>query len=308
MIKRGRTLVAGAVVASLLSVIVAAGCGGDDSSSSSKPAVNIANKGFTESNIVAEAYKQALEGAGFTVTLKPLTSTAIADAAIQKGDIDIYPDYTTTLLTDVLKVASPPTDVNEQVAAIKSGYASRGLTVLDVAPFNNDNEVACTKDAVAKYSLTDLSSLGRASGNIVYSANPEHTTRADGLPLLEKEYGIKFKNVIKVDIGLRYRPVEQGQAQCVYAFGTDPKIAANDLVVLKDDKGKFQGAPYQGIPVVSQKFLDAAPPEFAETINKVSAALTSDEVRKMNASVDLQKEDPDVVAKAFLEQQGLLSQ
>lgn len=307
MIRRGRTLIAGAVVASLLSVILA-GCGDDDSSSSSKPPVNIANKGFTESNIIAEAYKQALESAGFTVTLKPLTSTAIADAAIQKGDIDIYPDYTTTLLTDVLKVTSPPTDVNEQVAAIKSGYASRGLTVLDVAPFNNDNEVACTKDAVAQYSLTDLSSLGRASGNIVYSANPEHTTRADGLPLLEREYGIKFKNVIKVDIGLRYRPVEQGQAQCVYAFGTDPKIAANDLVVLKDDKGKFQGAPYQGIPVVAQKFLDAAPPEFAETINKVSAALTSDEVRKMNASVDLEKDDPDVVAKAFLEQQGLLSQ
>ncbi len=306
MIRRGRTLVAGAVVVSLLSVLVA-GCGGSDSSSG-KPAVNIANKGFTESNIIAEAYKQALEGAGFTVTLKPLTSTAIADAAIQKGDIDIYPDYTTTLLTDVLKVASLPTDVTEQVAAIKSGYAPRGLTVLDVAPFNNDNEVACTKDAVAQYSLTDLSSLGRASSNIVYSANPEHTTRADGLPLLEKEYGIKFKNVIKVDIGLRYRPVEQGQAQCVYAFGTDPKIAANDLVVLKDDKGKFQGAPYQGIPVVSQKFLDAAPPEFADTINKVSAALTSDAVRKMNASVDLQKEDPDVVAKAFLEANGLLSQ
>lgn len=185
MIRRGRTLIAGAVVASLLSVILA-GCGDDDSSSSSKPPVNIANKGFTESNIIAEAYKQALESAGFTVTLKPLTSTAIADAAIQKGDIDIYPDYTTTLLTDVLKVTSPPTDVNEQVAAIKSGYASRGLTVLDVAPFNNDNEVACTKDAVAQYSLTDLSSLGRASGNIVYSANPEHTTRADGLPLLER--------------------------------------------------------------------------------------------------------------------------
>lgn len=306
MIRRGRTLIAGAAVASLLSVIVT-GCGGDSGSGNAKPTVTIANKGFTESNIVAELYKQALESAGFTVTLKPLTSTAIADAAIRKGDIDIYPDYTATLLTDVLKVASPPTDVADQVAAIKSGYASRGLSVLDVAPFNNDNEVACTKDAVAKYSLTDLSSLGRASSNIVYSANPEHTTRADGLPLLEKDYGIKFKKVIKVDIGLRYRPVEQGQAQCVYAFGTDPKIAANDLVVLTDDKGKFQGAPYQGIPVVSQKFLDAAPPEFAETINKVSAKLTSDAIRVLNASVDLNKDDPDVVANRFLDVNGLLA-
>ena len=268
--------------------------------------MRIANKGFTESNIITEAYKQALESAGFKVTLTPLTSTAIADAAIRKGDIDIYPDYTTTLLTDVLKDDAPPSDVTAQVAKIKAAYEPEGLTVLEVAPFNNDNEVACTKDAVAKYSLTDLSSLGAASKDIVYSANPEHTTRKDGLPLLKKEYGIDFKEVVKVDIGLRYRPVEQGQAQCVYAFGTDPKIAENDLVVLSDDKGKFQGAPYQGIPVVSKTFLDSAPPEFAETINKVSAALTSEEVRKLNSAVDLDKEDPDAVAKEFRETKGLL--
>ena len=307
MIRRGRTLIAGVVAISLLTALVATGCG-SSSKSSSKGNVNIANKGFTESDAVTQAYKQALEAAGFTVTLKPLTSTAIADAAIRKGDIDIYPDYTVTLLSDVLKAPSVPTDVTAQVAAIKSGYASRGLTVLDVAPFNNDNEVACTKDAVAKYSLTDLSSLGKASGNIVYSANPEHTTRPDGLPLLTKEYGIKFKKLILVAINLRYRPVEQGQAQCVYAFGTDPQVAKDGLVLIKDDKAKFGGAPFQGIPVVSQKFLDAAPPEFAATINKVSAALTTAEVEKMNAAIDLDKQDPDVAAKAFLEANGLLSQ
>jgi len=165
--------------------------------------------------------------------------------------------------------------------------------------------VACTKAAVDEHGLTDLSSLGRASRQIVYSANPEHTTRADGLPLLQKEYGMRFKRVIKVDIGLRYRPIEQGEAQCVYAFGTDPKIAANDLVVLTDDKGRFQGAPYQGIPVVSKAFLDAAPPDFAETVNAVSAKLTSEQVRKMNAAVDLDKQDPDDVAEDFLEEAGL---
>lgn len=285
---------------------VVAGCGSDDSSSTTpKPSVTIANKGFTESNAITEAYKQALEAKGFPVTLKPLASTAVADGAIRKGDIDMYPDYTTTLLTDVLKVKDPPTDIDAQVTQIREGQAARGLSVLDVAPFNNDNEVACTKDAVDKYSLTNLSSLGAASPELVYSANPEHTTRADGLPLLQKEYGVKFKRVITVDISLRYRPVEDGDADCVYAFGTDPKIAANDLVVLEDDKGKFGGAPYQGIPVVSTKFLDAAPPEFAETVNSVSEKLTGDEVRKMNAAIDLDKEDPDVVAGEFLERAGL---
>ena len=300
---RKRQIIAGLAVC--LAGTVVAGCGGSSGADTSKPAVTIANKGFSESDVIAEAYRQALQAKGFKVTLKPLTSTAVADAAIRKGDIDIYPDYTTTLLTDVLKVENPPTDVDKQVDMIRDRYAKRGLTVLDVAPFNNDNEVACTKDAADANSLTTLSSLGPASPKLVYSANPEHTTRADGLPLLERVYGVHFKRVIKVDISLRYRPIEDGDAQCVYAFGTDPKIATNNLVVLKDDKGQFGGAPYQGIPVVSKKFLDAAPAEFAQTINAVSAKLTNEEVRTMNAQVDIDKEDPDVVAAEFLKRADL---
>lgn len=302
-----RALITG--VAVCLTGGVIAGCGGSDSSSTGpdpdKPAVTIASKGFSESNAIAEAYKQALEARGYSVTLKPLTSTAVADAAIRKGDIDLYPDYTTTLLTDVLKVENPPSDVEEQVTQIRERFDSRGLTVLDVAPFNNDNQVACTQAAVDEHSLTNLSSLGAASPQLVYSANPEHTTRADGLPLLENEYGMRFKRVIKVDISLRYRPVEDGDAQCVYAFGTDPKIATNNLVVLEDDKRRFGGAPYQGIPVVAKAFLASAPDDFAATINAVSARLTNEEVRIMNAAVDLDKEDPDVVAGEFLKRADL---
>jgi osmoprotectant transport system substrate-binding protein len=315
MIQRGRTIFAGVVAVTLIGALAfIAGCGGDDNATGGGtgttaeiPALTIANKGFTESNIVTEAYKQALEAKGASVNVKSLASSEIADAAIRKGDIQMYSEYTGTIVGALLKEAKPPTAVADQVALIKQKYEPEGLTVLEPAPFNNDNEVACTKEAVDKYSLTDLASLAKAAPNLVYSANPEHTTRADGLPLLEKSYGIKFKSVTKVDIGLRYKPIEDGQAQCVYAFGTDPQIAANDLVVITDNKGEFQGAAFQGIPVVSRKYLDSAPPEFAETVNAVSAALTSDEVRAMNAKVDIDKDDPEEVAKAFLESKGLLT-
>lgn len=308
MIRRGRTLVAGSITITLIAALVA-GCGGDNAGSGSgdRPALTIANKGFTESNIVTEAYKQALAAKGFPVTLKSLTSTEVADAAIRKGDIDMYSEYTGTIVGAVLKADPAPGAVAEQVTLIKAKYEPAGLTVLDPAPFNNDNEVACTQAAVDQYSLTDLSSLAKAAPNLVYSANPEHTTRPDGLPLLKKTYGINFKSVTKVAIGLRYKPIEDGQAQCVYAFGTDPQIAQNKLVVITDDKGQFQGSAFQGIPVVTKKYLDAAPADFATTVNAVSAALTSDEVRKMNAAVDLDKQDPEVVAKAFLDAKGLAS-
>lgn len=306
MIRRGRTTIAGIAFVMLAAAFVA-GCGGDDEGTGSgdRPAVTIANKGFTESNIVTEAYKQALEAKGFPVTLKSLASTEVADAAIRGGDIDMYSEYTGTIVGAVLKADPAPGAVAEQVALIKEKYEPAGLTVLDAAPFNNDNEVACTQAAVDANGLTDLASLAKAAPKLVYSANPEHTTRPDGLPLLKKEYGIEFKSVTKVAIGLRYKPIEDGKADCVYAFGTDPQIAQNKLVVITDNTGKFQGAAFQGIPVVTKKYLDAAPPEFAETVNAVSAALTSDEVRKMNAAVDIDKDDPEEVAKAFLEAKGL---
>ena len=305
MIRSGRRGITVALVAAAGVFVV--GCGGDDAGSSSDPlpAVTIANKGFTESNIVTEAYKQALEAKGFPVTITSLASTEIADAAIRSGDIDMYSEYTGTIVGAVLKADPAPTTVADQVALIKSKYEADGLTVLDAAPFNNDNEVACTKAAVDANALTDLSSLAKAAPKLVYSANPEHTTRPDGLPLLKSEYGIEFKSVTKVAIGLRYKPIEDGQADCVYAFGTDPQIAKNNLVVITDDKGAFQGSAFQGIPVVSKAFLDGAPAEFATTVNAVSAALTSDEVRAMNSAVDIDKEDPEAVAKAFLEAKGL---
>ena len=293
--------------AAAVAAIAIAGCGGssDDDASGAKPDITIASKQFPESEIVTEAYKQALEAKGYKVTHKDLASSAIAMAALEKGDISMYPDYTTTLLTDILGDASPPADVDAQVTAMKSGLAAKGVAVLNPAPFNNDNEVACTKAAVDTYKLTNLSSLGAASSKLTYSANPEHTTRKDGLPLLESAYGVKFKRVIKVAISLRYRPIEQKQADCVYAFGTDPQIATNKLIVLSDDKGKFQGAPYQGIPVVAQSVLDTAPADFATTINAVSAALTSDAIRGMNAAVTLDKQDPEDVAGEFLANAGL---
>jgi osmoprotectant transport system substrate-binding protein len=296
-------------VCTLAALAIVSGCGSSKSSTTtgSVPKVTIADKGFTESRVVTQAYRKALESAGFPVTVKSLTSTAVADSALRSGDIDMYSEYTATIVTTLLKEPTAPTTVNDQVTIIRQKYEPVGLTVLDAAPFNNDNEVACTKAAVDQFQLTDLTSLGKQSDKISYSANPEHTTRADGLPLLERDYGIKFKNVVTVDIGLRYNPIEQGSAQCVYAFGTDPKVAADHLVVLKDDKGTFQGAPYQGIPVVSQKFLANAPASFKDVVNKVSAALTTDEVRQMNAAVDIDKKDPDIVAEAFVKAKGLVN-
>jgi glycine betaine/choline ABC-type transport system substrate-binding protein len=165
-------------------------------------------------------------------------------------------------------------------------------------------------EAVDEYDLTTLSDLGGASANLVYSANAEHITRPDGLPLLKSQYGVDFKDIRTVDISLRYEPIEDGDADCVYAFGTDPLLGKLPLVVLEDDKGTFTGGvSFQTFPVVNTEWIDSLSPDartaFTATLGAVNEALTAETIRPLIARVEIDKEDPDVVAADFLTGAGI---
>ncbi|MDX6647562.1 MAG: osmoprotectant transport system substrate-binding protein [Miltoncostaeaceae bacterium] len=298
---RSHRSLAAAALAALAVVLVAAGCGG----SSGGTPITIADKGFPENQIIAQLYAKALAAQGFKPTVKSLGSSQIADAAIRRGDIDLYPEYTGTALIVILGMDPDPND-DRAFATISRAYQARGLEVLPPAPFNNDNKVACTEDAVGRYHLSTLSDLGRASPQIVYAANPEHLTRADGLPLLRRFYGVRFKDVRSVDISLRYRPVQQGQAQCVYAFGTDPQVATLHLILLQDDKRIFESTSFRGFPVLNAAYARDAPDSLTRTIEKVDALLTQQAVGELNAKVILDKRDPADVAQEFLTSRGLI--
>lgn len=292
----------------------AAACGGDDSTDtggSGAPGkgvkVTLADKGFTESKIVMNAYADALRAQGFDVTTKSLASTEIAYAAVKKGSIDVYPEYDGTVFFNILKKsAAKGTTAATVEADVKAGLAKDGLATLPATPYNNGNQVACTKDAVAKHGIRNLTSLGKASTKLVYSANAEHLTRPDGLPLLRKAYGVRFKKVITVDISLRYTPIRDGKAQCVYAFGTDPQLAKLPLVLIQDDKGTFGGAvPFHSLPVINQKWLDGLKPDaraaFTAALTAVDKGLTQQKIQELNAAVDLDKEDPEDVAAEYVD-------
>ena len=317
-LRRLQALLLAALLA--ISLLTTAACGDDEEEGSSGGAgdgvtVRIADKGFAESFIVAEAYAQALNAKGFDADVTSLASTEIADKAIRDGEIDVYPEYVGTAYQNVLgkDVAKAPEDRAAQFAEVKDGYEQRGLTALTPAPFNNGNAVACTQEAVDEYSITTLSDLGAASKNIVYSANAEHLTRPDGLPLLKREYGFAPKDIRTVDISLRYKPIEDGQAQCVYAFGTDPKLGQLDLVLLEDDKGAYSaGLSYQTFPVVNKEFYDGLTQEqrttFTDTLDAVNAALTQEAIIPLISRVEFDQEDPDLVAEEFLTEAGVLEE
>ena len=162
-----------------------------------------------------------------------------------------------------------------------------------------------------KYGIKNLTDLGKASANIVYSANAEHLTRPDGLPLLKRVYGFNPKEIKTVDISLRYKPIEDGQANCVYAFGTDPKLGEDKLVLIADDKGEYSaGLSYQTFPVVNKGFYDGMTDEqrtaFTDTLDKVNAAFTQEAIIPLISRVEFDQEDPEDVANEFLTNAGIL--
>lgn len=317
-----RRIAAVALTAAL--ALGAAACGDDDDDSAGGTtadgaaldgggaAVTLADKGFTESFVVTQAYAQALQARGFDVDVNSLASTELADSAVRKGDIDAYAEYDGTTWFNILKkdAAAAPADKDAFFDEVVTASAPRGLTALPPAPYNNGNEVACTQDAVDQYSITNLTALGTASPNLVYSANAEHLTRPDGLPLLREQYGVNFKDTKTVDISLRYTPIEDGDAQCVYAFGTDPQLAKLPLVLIEDDKGAFAGnVPFRTYPVVNTAWLEGLTPEardaFEQTLAEVNAGLTQEKIQELNAAVDIDKEDPEDVAGTFVSELGI---
>jgi len=202
--------------------------------------IAVGSKDFTEQFIVAEMYAQVLENAGFTVERKlNLGGTPIAQEAILNGDIDLYPEYTSTGLLTVLKL-SPIQDAQEIYSTVKENYEEQfHLTWLEPSPFNNTQALAITQETAEKYAIRTYSDLSEKAPELILGGPAEFLEREDGIKGLQEAYGgFEFKEVKQLGTGsLRYQALMDGQVDVVVAFGTDGAIEGNDLVVLVDDLG-----------------------------------------------------------------------
>jgi osmoprotectant transport system substrate-binding protein len=268
------------------------------------PTVAIGSKDFTEELILGELYAQLLERGGLRVARKlDLGGTQIAMEALQRGDIDLYPEYTGTALITELKLP-PGKDAAANYATVKRAYAARyDLTWLDASPFNDTQALATTAAVSARYGIRTLSDLAKAAPRLRLGAIPEFTKRPDGLPGLQKAYGgFQFADVKLFEIGLKYKALETGAVDVVVAFGTDGQIEVDRLLVFADDKHFWPA--YNVAPVVRAATLQKFP-AIATQLNRVAPLLTDAVMRGLNAQVDGAKKDPADVAAAFLKQNGL---
>jgi len=251
-------------------------------------------------------YAQLLEHAGYGVERRlNLGSIEVAMAALQRGDIDVYPEYTGTALLVVLKLP-PQRDRRSAYETVRSQYQQRfGLAWLDPAPMNDSQALATTSAVAAKYGLKTLSDLAREAPRLRLASVPEFTNRPDGLPGLQRAYGgFRFASVKYVAIGLKYKALLDGDVDVAVAFATDGQITADRLVVLEDDKHFWP--PYQVAPIARNDALTRFP-KMAHTLNGVAPLITDAAMRTLNWRVDGNHEEPADVARDFLHTSGLVS-
>jgi osmoprotectant transport system substrate-binding protein len=314
---RARSLV---VFAMLMSGLVLAACGSSSSSSSTtassstetssakpgagKPAVTIGDKNFAEENILGALYAQALEAKGFTVKLKDnIGSSEITYKALTSGQIDMYPEYTGTLLSAIAEQTKNPASAAAAYEQAKAFVEKHGLTLLSYTPFYDSDALATLPSYATKHNISSVADLKPLGKSVKLGAAPEFATRFEGLKGLEAEYGVKptFKPIA---IELSYKALETGQVDVQDVFTTDGQLLGGKFKVLEDPKHVFG---FQNVaPVVKQSVVTSEGPAFAETLNKVTSLLTTKAIQQMNAAVSIDKQSAGTVAKQFLQANGLL--
>lgn len=271
----------------------------------SSTGIKVGSKDFTEQFILGEMYALVLENQGLKVERKlNLGGTPVAQAGLQSGQIDLYPEYTGTGLLTVLK--QPAQSSQKQVFdTVAQGYKDKfNLIWLEPAPMNNTQALVMTQGGSKKYGIKTISQMVAKASQLTMIGPPEFEAREDGLPGLKKAYGdFKLKKFIPADPGLRYKTLNTAQADVAVAFGTDGEISALKLVVLEDDKTLFP--PYQVAPVIRQETLEQNP-GIRDALNTLSPKLTTETMQRLNYEVSGKKREPAEVAKEFLTQEGLL--
>jgi osmoprotectant transport system substrate-binding protein len=274
------------------------------SGGSSNGAVRVGSKNFAEDITIAEIYAAALERAHIPVERHMnLGSTQIATAAMQRGDIDLYPEYTGTALIDVLRMP-PMRNAQRIFNTVKSTYERRfGITWLAASPMNDSQGLAVTQSVAQRYHVRTLSQCAAAAPQLRLAAIAEFLTRADALPGLQKYYGgFRFKSARTYAIGLQYQALLSGDADVSTAFTTDSQIGTDNLVVLQDDR-KFWPA-YNVAPVVRQAALKRNS-QIAAVLNRISPLLTDPVVRQLNYQVNVNHVDPADAAQQFLKEHAI---
>ncbi len=273
--------------------------------------LTVTSKNFSENIILGQMIGLVFKAAGAEVLDRTnLPGSISAREAIIKGDADAMYEYTGTAWITYLGHAKPITDPLKQWEAVRDEDRKNGVTWLPQSTLNNTYALAISKKNNAKYhlrTLSDVAALAKKNPSAVtICVENEFASRDDGLPGMEKAYGMSIPpgNIKKMDAGIIYTQVSKSNS-CLLGevYTTDGRIKAMDLDVLADDKHFFPN--YNAAPVIHTPTFDKYP-EIAGLLDPVSRRLTTEVAQELNAKVDVDGQDPHIVAKDWLIQEGFI--
>jgi glycine betaine/choline ABC-type transport system substrate-binding protein len=272
-----------------------------------KVSLTIGSKNFPEQEILGEIYAQALAAAGYKVKSDlSLGSETVALKAVESGAISGYPEYASTALTSFFgfEPEEVPSSADAAWKKANTEFRKKGLEAYAPTPFASANAVGTLKSTAEKYGLKDVSDLKGVSEKLTLYGSPECRERIDCLAGLEELYGLKFKQFKPVDISLRYKVLENHQADLSILFTTDPQLSAekNRFVILEDNKKVFPAGNV--IFVTKQSVAEKAGRDYEKTITDVQEGLTLAVMQELDARVELEKQTPKEAAAAYLEAAG----
>jgi glycine betaine/choline ABC-type transport system substrate-binding protein len=285
-------------------VIAWSGCG-NDAGQRGNPAIRVGSKNFTEQLILSEMMASMIENhSGLSVERRfNLGGTMICHGALRNEEIDLYAEYTGTALTAILnqEVISDP---DAALKVVDQSYNQQwNLDWLKPFGFNNTYAITVSEEDAEENGWENISDLAGPAEDLTAGFTAEFSERQDGYPGIKKAYGFAFGKVRDLDPGLMYKAVAQGEVDVICAFATDGRIAAYNLLPLKDDKQFFP--PYYAAPVVRAEVLQKHP-ELKQVLGKLEGVLDDQKMQQLNYEVDEKKRSVDEVAREFLVNQGLL--
>jgi osmoprotectant transport system permease protein len=272
---------------------------------SEKSTIKIATKPMTEQYIIGEMISSLIENK--TDLKVELTQgvgggTSNIQPAMEKGEFDIYPEYTGTAWNNVLKKKGI---YNESMfSQLQSEYnKDYKFKWTGMYGFNNTYGLAIRKEIADKYDIKTYSDLAKYSKDLVFGAEYDFYEREDGFNDLSKAYGLKFKKNMELDIGLKYKAIKNKDIDVVNIFTTDGQLNTSDIVVLKDDKNFYPS--YMCGNVVREEIIENNP-DIKEVLLELNDKIDNKEMSKLNYEVEVEGKEPKVVAKEFLTEKGLL--
>ena len=303
-----RTMITMAAVAA--SALALAACGSVESvggntrtggSENGSTTLIVGSQDYYSNEIIAEAYAQALEGAGFTVDRQlRIGQREVYMPEIEAGAIDVFPEYTGNLL-QYLDADATARSTDEVYAALQTALPS-GLRALEQAPATDQDSYVVTADFAAAHSLASIGDLASA-GTLTLGGNSELQTRPYGPTGLSQTYGVTVGFTPIEDSGgpLTVKALKDGDIQLANIYSSDPALADGTLKVLDDPKGLFLASHV--VPLASSRVSDEA----AAVINRVSAAMDAQDLVEMNRASTVDQKSASQIAREWLISEGLLS-